>query len=146
MVAGRQDLQQIAAGDLLLGSAGRSHEGLVDPGDRCRLARRDLAARERRRDRIHRSRHVLRRRFVNLAVADGREGRQRERDRAFMAPRQHPFDAQLRTETEKSAAIARLFRAVNGHTGYRCQTGARQSVAGQRSLPHVYSHLIDRRR
>jgi hypothetical protein len=45
IVAGRQDLQQISAGDLLHGSAGRSHEGLVDPGDRCRLARRDLARR-----------------------------------------------------------------------------------------------------
>ena len=50
IVAGRQDPQQVALGDLLPGNAGRSHEGLVDPGDRCRLARRDLAARERCRD------------------------------------------------------------------------------------------------
>jgi hypothetical protein len=34
IVAGRQDLQRIAVGDLLLGNAGRSHEGLIDPGDR----------------------------------------------------------------------------------------------------------------
>jgi hypothetical protein len=33
IVAGRQDPEQIAAGDLLPGSAGRSHEGLVDPAD-----------------------------------------------------------------------------------------------------------------
>jgi hypothetical protein len=46
VVAGRHDLQQIAAGDLLPGGAGRSHEGLADPGDRCCLARRDQAARE----------------------------------------------------------------------------------------------------
>jgi hypothetical protein len=30
IVAGRQDLQQVPAGDLLLGSADPSHEGLVD--------------------------------------------------------------------------------------------------------------------
>jgi hypothetical protein len=64
-----KDLQQIAAGDLLPGST----KGLVTLSDRCRLARRDLAAGERRRDRIHRSRHVLRRRFVNFAAADGRD-------------------------------------------------------------------------
>jgi hypothetical protein len=71
VVAGHRDLQQIAAGGLLPGSAGRPHEALVDPGDRCRLARRDLAAGERGSDRIHRPRQVLRRRFVNFAVADG---------------------------------------------------------------------------
>jgi hypothetical protein len=37
IVAGRHDLPQIAAGDLLPGCAGRSQEGLADPGDRCRL-------------------------------------------------------------------------------------------------------------
>jgi hypothetical protein len=31
-LAGRQDLQQVAAGDLLLGNASRSHEDFVDPG------------------------------------------------------------------------------------------------------------------
>jgi hypothetical protein len=63
IVAGPQNPQQFAAVDLLPGSAGRSHKGLVDPGDRCRLARRDLAARERCRDRIHRARHVPVRQF-----------------------------------------------------------------------------------
>jgi hypothetical protein len=108
IVAGRQDLQQIAAGDLLPGSAGRSHEGLVNPGDRRRLARRDLAARERCRDRIHRSRQVLRRRFVNFAVADGRERRQREPDRAFMARgstrSRHSFIANMSPASAASTA------------------------------------------
>jgi hypothetical protein len=38
IVAGRKDPQEVALGDLLPGNAGCSHEGLVDPGDRCRLA------------------------------------------------------------------------------------------------------------
>jgi hypothetical protein len=37
-----------------------------------------LGRAERCRNRIHRSRYVLRRRFINFAVADGRERRQRE--------------------------------------------------------------------
>jgi hypothetical protein len=44
-VAGRQDPRQVALGDLLPGNAGGSHKGLVDAGERCRLARRDLAVR-----------------------------------------------------------------------------------------------------
>jgi hypothetical protein len=32
--------------------------------------------------------------LVNLAIADGRQRRQRERDRTFMAPRQYRFETQ----------------------------------------------------
>ena len=46
VVFGRQDLQQIGAGPLFRDGARRPYEGLVDPGDPCRVARRDLAMRE----------------------------------------------------------------------------------------------------
>ena len=38
IVAGRQDLQQIAAGERLPGNAGGSHKALVDRGDRAPAA------------------------------------------------------------------------------------------------------------
>jgi hypothetical protein len=44
VVARRQDLQQIAAPDLLPGSARQFARRSLNPGDRCCLIRRDLAA------------------------------------------------------------------------------------------------------
>jgi hypothetical protein len=50
------DLRQIGADPFLADGAGHLYEGLVDPGDPCRLARRDRGPRECRRKRTGSSR------------------------------------------------------------------------------------------
>jgi hypothetical protein len=82
IVAGGQDLQQIAAGHLL----------------------------------------------VNFAVADGSERRQRGRDRAFMAPRQHPFETQL--HHQHVACERRLDGSARQPWGFAIE----QSRRGERRL------------